>query len=176
MKKGDCFIMKGSNINEPMTLYYITEEYDDKLRALSICIKNEMVQGLDYDNEYDNDIPEEAVILPPDTYSQVKELMKMFLKETKTFIGKRIKQGDFELQVGHHYYDGYIYTITEIGEKRAKYNLFRLEEENISPYWTGDGNIDSLTDHCVPISDEVYKEVKKRYDEFVLGLRTMLYT
>ena len=168
--------MKGSTINEPMTLYYITDEYDDKICALSICVKNQMVQGLDYDNEYDNDIPEKAVILPPDTYSTVKELMKTFLKETKTFIEERIEQGDFELQVGHHYYDGYIYTITEIGETRAKYNLFRLEEENISPYWTGDGNIDSLIDYCVPISDDVYKEVRQRYDEFVLGLRTRLYT
>jgi len=176
MKKGDCFIMKGSTINDPMTLYYITDEYDDKLCALSICINNQMVQGLDYDNEYDNDIPEEAVVLSPDTYSHVKESMKVFLKETKSFIEENIEQGDFELQVGHHYYDGYIHTITEIGETRAKYNLFRLEEENISPYWTGDGNIDTLHKYCLPIPEKVYQDVKQRYYEFVINLRKMLYS
>lgn len=175
MKRGDCFIMKGSTINEPMTLYYITDEYADKLRALRVCINHKMVQGLDYDDEYDNDIPEEAVMLPPNTYSMVRESMKKFLNETKAYIESNIEQGDFKLQVGKHYYDGYIHTITEIGETRANYNLFRLEEENISPFWTGDGNIDSLESHCVPISEIVFQEVKRRYNEFVINLRKMMY-
>ena len=78
MKKNDCFLMKGSNDSEPMTLYYITDMYSDKIRALSICIKDDMVQGLEYDSEYDNEIPEDAIMLPSNTYDHVKNEMNIF--------------------------------------------------------------------------------------------------
>ena len=61
MRKNDCFLMQGASIFEPMTLYYITDIKKDKIRALSICISDIMVQGFQYDREYDNDIPEEAI-------------------------------------------------------------------------------------------------------------------
>lgn len=163
--------MKGSTDCEPMTLYYITDMYNDKIRALSICIKDEMVQGLEYASEYDNEIPQEAILLPSNTYDQVKKEMNAFLKETKSFIEKNLIKGKYTLQIGGHYYDGYIQTVTEIGEKRTKYNLFRLEPENISPAWTGDCLTEDITDRCMPISDETYCEVLKMYKEFLQKLR-----
>lgn len=33
MKNGDCFLMKGSSIDEPMTLYHIVDMKEDKLWA-----------------------------------------------------------------------------------------------------------------------------------------------
>lgn len=66
MKKGDCFLMKGSSIDEPMTLYHIVDMKEDKLWALRICINNSMVQGLDIPYEYDNDIPSDAIMLAPE--------------------------------------------------------------------------------------------------------------
>lgn len=33
---GDCFLMKGVTIKEPMTLYHVTDINGDKLQALSI--------------------------------------------------------------------------------------------------------------------------------------------
>ena len=46
--KGDCFLMKGATIDEPMTLYFITSINDDYIQALTIYIHDTMVQGLDY--------------------------------------------------------------------------------------------------------------------------------
>jgi hypothetical protein len=175
MKKNDCFLMQGSSINDPMTIYYITDMKKDKIRALSICIKDDMVQGLKCDSEYDNDIPKEAIPLPTLAYQNVRTTMLSFLKDIKSFIKENLIEGDFTIDVGCHYYDGYIHTITEIGEKRLKYKLFRLEEENISPCWSGDDLIDSFKNHCLPISDKTYDEVVQKYECFVAQLRHELY-
>lgn len=175
MRKNDCFLMQGASINEPMTLYYITDMKKDKIRALCICIRDEMVQGLEYDSEYDNDIPEEAIPLPAVTYQNVKAAMLSFLKEIRSFIGKNLIEGEFTIEIGRHYYDGYIRTITEIGETRLKYKLFRLEEENISPCWSGNALIDSIKNRCLPISDSTFDEVVHKYKCFVTKLRHKLY-
>ena len=174
MEKGDCFLMKGLTTTEPMTLYYITDKYEDKVKALRIYIGNDMVQALTYDSEFDDEIPVDALYLPFGTYSHVIDCMKSFLAEIKSFLRDNVIDGEYELKVGGHYYDGYIQTITSIGETRAKYTLFRLEEENISPCWKGDGNIDTLLNSCRPITDEVYNEAKRRYFAFVNELRDKL--
>lgn len=171
MKINDCILMKGSTENEPMTLYYITDMYDDKIRALSICICDEMVQGLEYASEYDNEIPKDAILLPTDSYSQVKEEMNTFLKEVKSFIKNNLISGPYELQVGGHYYGRFINTITEIGKERTKYNVFRLDPENISPIWTGSERTESFKDKCVPISDETYNKVLSMYKSLLVRLR-----
>lgn len=176
MKKNDCFLMKGSNENEPMTLYYITDMYDDKIRARSICIKDEMVQGLENDDEYDYEIPEDAIMLPSNTYDEIKHGMNTFLKEAKSFIEKNLIEGKPRLQIGGHYYDGYIHTITEIGEKRTKYNLFRLEPENISPIWTGECLVETLVRRSMSISDETYNQVLNMYKNFLFKLRSEILT
>lgn len=173
MKKNDCFLMKGSNDSEPMTLYYITDMYSDKIRALSICIKDDMVQGLEYDSEYDNEIPEDAIMLPSNTYDHVKNEMNNFLREAKSFIEKNLIEGEPKLQIGGHYYDGYIHTVTEIGKKRTKYNLFRLEPVNISPIWTGNCLTEDIVKRSMQISDETYFEVLNMYKDFIKKLRNI---
>ena len=170
MEKNDCFLMKGSDINEPMTLYFVSSVSEDKLHALSICIKDSMVQALSHGWDYEEVIPEKAVLLPSDTYQKVKHEMATFLKEIKFYISNKLIKGDFKIEIGGHYYDGYIYTITEIGESKVKYDLFRLEEENISPFWSGESHIDNIHDYCWPISNETYKEVLEKYKSFVSAL------
>ncbi len=167
--------MQGTTFEEPMTLYYITDMSKDKIHALSICINDKMVQGLDDDSEYDNNIPEEAVPRPSRTYEAVKSSMKSFVKEIKAYINDHVIESDFQIEIGGHYYDGYIHTITEIGEERVKYQLFRLEDENISPFWSGDAPADSIKDTCLPISEQTYKEVFQRYQNYVSNLRIVLF-
>lgn len=175
MEKNDCFLMKGSDINEPMTLYFVSSVSEDKFHALSICIKDSMVQALSHGWDYEEVIPEKAVLLPSGTYQKVKHEMATFLKEIKFYISNNLIKGDFKIEIGGHYYDGYIYTITEIGESKVKYDLFRLEEENISPFWSGESHIDNIHDYCWPISNETYKEVLEKYKSFVSALREQLY-
>lgn len=175
MRKSDCFIMQGASIKDPMTLYYITEMNKDKIRALSICINDNMVQGLEDDSEYDNEIPKEAITLPSGTYEKAKSSMRLFLEDVKTFLNNHVIKEVFQIKIGGHYYDGYIHTITDIDEERVKYKLFRLEEENISPSWTGDAPVDSIKNYCFPISEQTYNEVLKRYQSFVDSLRLVLY-
>ena len=103
MKKGDCFLMKGSSIEEPMTLYRIVDIKEDKLWALCICIKNSMVQGLDILNEYDNDIPSDAVMLTPETYDNIKQSMKDFLRETADFLKGRVIKDEEPVKIGYRY-------------------------------------------------------------------------
>lgn len=176
MKKGDCFLMKGPSIEEPMTLYHIVDMKEDKLWALRVCIKNSMVQGLDIPNEYDNDIPSDAVRLAPESYNDIKHSMKDFLKETADFLKGRIIKDESPVKIGDHYYDGYIETVTKIEDGRVYYDLFRLEPENISPYWTGNGSIeDYVESHAGRISEGTYNEVLKRYKEYIAKLRGRLF-
>ena len=175
MKKSDCFLMQGATLEEPMTLYYITDMNKDKIRALSIFINDDMVQGLDDDSEYDNDIPEEAIPRPSWAYEGVKRSMKTFVNKIKAYIKDRVIEGDFQIEIGGHYYDGHIHTVTEIGEERVKYKLFRLEDENISPSWSGDAPFDSIKDYCLPISEQTYQEVLQVYQNYVDNLRIVLF-
>ena len=61
MKKGDCFLCSETNCR---TLYYIVDVATDKLDALHIYIGQDMVQGLECPSEYDDDIPEDIVMMP----------------------------------------------------------------------------------------------------------------
>ncbi len=176
MKKGDCFLMKGSSIEEPITLYRIVDIKEDKLWALCICIKNSMVQGLDIPNEYDNDIPSDAVMLTPETYDDIKQSMKDFLRETADFLKGKVIKDEGPVMIGYRYYDGYIETVTKIEEGRAYYDLFRLEPENISPCWTGNRSIEDYVEgHIGRISEETYNEVLRRYKDYIAELRDRLF-
>ena len=176
MKKGDCYLMKGSSIDEPMTLYRIVDIKEDKLWALSVCIKNSMVQGLDIPNEYDNDIPSDAVMLTPETYDDIKQSMKDFLRETADFLKGRVIKDEGPVMIGDRYYDGYIETVTKIEDGRAYYDLFRLEPENISPCWTGNRSIEDYVEGLIGrISEETYNEVLRRYKDYIAELRGRLF-
>ena len=95
------------------------------------------------------------------------------MREAKSFIEKNLIEGEPKLQIGGHYYDGYIHTVTEIGKKRTKYNLFRLEPENISPIWTGNCLTEDIVKRSMQISDETYFEVLNMYKDFIKKLRNI---
>ena len=173
-KIGDCFLMKGLTINEPMTLYHVTDINDDKIQALSIYVHDKMVQGLDYANEYDNDIPSDAILLPEGTYDRVKESMNKFLEETRSYLQAHCKCKGFKVKAGGHYWNRDIETITEIFENKTKYDLFRLETENISPCWSGEGVVDRLESFGAEIPDKAFNEVKHRYSQYVKKLKESL--
>ena len=173
--KGDCFLMKGATIDEPMTLYFITSINDDYIQALTIYIHDTMVQGLDYPREYKNDIPAKAMLLPPGTYKRIKASMTDFVEEIKKFLGSHCIKESFKLRVGGHYWYRHIETITDIDGNKTKYNLFRLEDENISPCGTGEGTVD-ITEECgAEITDEIFEEIKHRYSQYVLNLKKSLF-
>lgn len=174
LKKGDCFLMKGATINGPMTLYHITDIRDDKVDALSIYVHSTQVQGLEYASEYDYDIPNDAIPLPNGTYREVKESMKAFVKEIHDYLRAHCVGDDFEVKVGGHYWCHGIETITEINGNKTKYNLFRIEPENISPIWTGEGFVDSTMECGAEISDEDFNEIKQRFNQYVAYLRNLL--
>ena len=167
--------MKGSTLEEPMTIYRIIDIKEDELWALSVCITNSMVQGLDIPNEYDKDIPSDAVMLAPDTYDDIKQSMKDFLQDTADYLKGRLIKDERPVKIGDRYYDGYIETVTRIEDGRVYYDLFRLEPENVSPYWTGNGLIaDFIESHAGRISEETYSEVLKKYKKYVAELRYRL--
>lgn len=171
---GDCFLMKGLTINEPMTLYHITDINDDKIQALSIYVHDKMVQGLDCAEEYDNDIPSDAILLPEGTYDRVKESMKIFLEETRNYLQAHCNCKGFKVRVGGHYWERDIETITGIDGNKTKYDLFRLETENISPCWSGEGFVDRLESYGTEVTDEAFNEVKRRYSQYVKNLKESL--
>ena len=174
LKTGDCFLLKGLTINEPMTLYYVRDINDDKILARSIYIHDTMVQGLDHTQEYNNDIPTDAILLPEGTYNRIKESMKSFVEETRNYLRAHCNCNAFKVRVGGHYCERHIETITEINGNKTKSNVFRLETENISPCWSGEGFVDSLERDGVEVSDEVFNEIKRRYSQYVKNLKESL--
>lgn len=174
LKTGDCLLIKGLTVNEPMTLYYVRDVNDDKILARSIYIHDTMVQGLEYAREYDNDIPIDAFLLPEGTYDRVKESMKSFVEETRNYLCANCICNGFKVRVGGHYWERHIETITEIDGNKTKSNVFRLEAENISPCWTGEGFVDGLERNGVEVPEEAFNEVKRRYSQYVKNLKESL--
>lgn len=174
LKIGDCFLLKGLTINEPMTLYYVRDINDDKIQARCIYIHDTMVQGLDHTQEYNNDIPTDAILLPEGTYDRIKESMKSFVEETRNYLRANCICNGFKVRVGGHYWERHIETITEIDGNKTKSDVFRLEAENISPSWSGEGFVDSLESDGAEVSDEVFNEIKSRYSQYVKNLKESL--
>lgn len=172
MKKNDCFLVKGETMDEPMTVYHIIDIQQDKLWAQTLLVKSEMVHGWPTPNEYDNNIPEDAILLPPDAWEWGKEEMISFIEETSDYLRKVAIREKPQIKVGGHYVGGrgFIHTVTEIREKRIKYRVFRLDEDDISPCWQGEDDFDT-TERWYAISEETYKEVLHRYDDFLSRLR-----
>ena len=175
MTTGDCFIMIGSEKEEPMTLYLLKQIRGNKIDALSVSIDKHWIHGWDYPDEYDNDIPEEAIVLPSDTYTEVKRQMVEFCTDAHKYIQDNMVKTDLKVQVGKHYYGRFIETITKIEDNRVYYNTLRLESEDISPNWTGDAAINVWADQMTPISEEVYNEILSRYYKFVSHLQEYLF-
>ncbi len=91
MKPGDCFILKSSTKEEPMTIYLIDEVRDKTLDAYSIGISERMIHGWEYPDKYDNDgdIPSDAVFISKEIYYKIKNLMKSFVIDAHSYIKER---------------------------------------------------------------------------------------
>lgn len=159
-------------MEEPMTVYSIDDVRGDKIWAKSLLVKNEMVHGWPVPEEYDNNIPKDAIQLPSDSWDWGKKEMLSFIKKTFDYLCKMAIKEKSQIKIGGHYVGGHggIHTVTEIADEKVKFREFRLDEDDISPCWTGEVNSDD-TDRWYAISEETYEEVYHRYDEFLTRLR-----
>lgn len=174
MKTGDCFIMMGSNKEEPMTVYLIKEMTAGKLYALTVCVKKVWIHGWDWPEEFDNDIPEDAVMVPAETYSYVKRQMTDYCTWAHEYICSNIIKTGIGIEIGKHYYSRSIGTVTKVEDGKVFYNCFKIGSEDITPYGTGRVRIDSVNIWPI-VPDEVYEEVKSRYQRLVLHLQEYLF-
>lgn len=175
MEKGKCFILKESSKEEPIYVYLINEIREENLSAYRIRVSKNGVDAWDFPEEYDEVIPDDAIYSPEETYQKVKDRINEFVDKVSLYIQEHIVKEDFKLEVGKRYYDGFIYTVTEIGESDVYYDLFRLDPEFISPTCSGIAMIDGIEKHWYPISDEIYQEVMNRYKTFVANLQDFLF-
>ena len=159
-----------------MTLYQIDCVRGDKIDAFSILIKKSQIMGWNFPKEYDNDIPEEAIELPRDTYSIVKQQMEDFVKQSYKLFRENLIEGDFEIEIGKRYVGRGIHTITKIENQRAYYDLFKIDSENISPCWSGDMNAENIKESLKPITEELYQELLCRYKSLVAKLQDYLFS
>ena len=157
MKKGDCFLCPGEKAS---TLYYITSAKGKKCWALRIYYGPEQVQALNFDKQYDKELPDDIICLRSDTYKKLRELITSYVDKMHSFLCENAMKQKQELRINHSYvYRGYIYTLREFNDGKWCYDLFRIEPENVCSKWTGCGSID-LDCSIYPISDENVKKVK----------------
>lgn len=178
METGDCFLMKGATQEEPMTIYLIDDFIGEKLYAYAIYVGEKMIQGMDFPGGYDNHIPSDAVILPKGTYRKVKEQMKTFAREAHRYIRENIIIDNAAIGRGKYYYDNRasIDIVKKIEGGRVCYDTFRIDDENISPCWRGEANMDVLIDGWCPVPEFVYQEILSRYKRFLNNLQGYLFS
>ncbi len=159
MIKGDCFLCSGET---QRTLYYITDVRGNKCDALSIYISPTQIQGLEYDSEYDIDLPDNIIVMPTTMYKTIKQLMRECVDDIHKILKSEALDVECEIEANSRYTDGnYIYTMTLLKEGRWHYNLFRVECENISPDWTGDAKADDFKDYLRPITNDTFEKVQQ---------------
>jgi len=174
MKKNDCILMMGSDTNQPMTLYQVKDIHEDKISARYISITDIMVYGTPVVYEYNNDIPNEAIYMRSDSWQKVKSEMISFVEETRTWLMTEKLNDIKNICIGCHYASTRgVYTVTNIIDNKIRYNMFKLDEDYISPHWTGEAPIDGDKIWHV-ISEETYKELTFRYKQFLLKIRSMI--
>ena len=173
-KKNDCFLMRGTDIKEPMTVYQIIDIDENHVWAKSLCIKAEMIHGWPIAEEYNDSIPDDAIPLPSNSWRWARKQMSSFVKETSAYLDDNIIEEKADIVIGGRYYRyGDITTIKEIGDERIKYMVFKIDEDFISPCWTGDCRKDDK-ESWYAISDETYNEVIRRYNELLSRLRNKI--
>lgn len=173
--KNDCFLMKGSDINDPMTVYQITDIDETHICAKSLSITTQMVHGWPITEEYDDVVPDGAIPLPSNSWRWARKQMSSFVKETSAYLYDNIIKEKTDIVVGCHYLDrcSDISTVKEIEGERIKFKVFKIDEDFISPCWTGDCGKDH-TERWHAISDETYNEVVRRYNDLLSKLRNKL--
>lgn len=174
--KNDCFLIKGRDINEPMIIYQITDIDEIHIWAKNISIKNEIIDGFPVSEMYDEAIPDIAIRLPSDSWRWAKNQMLSFVKETFTYLRENVIKEKVDIVIGGHYLlnSSEITTVKEIGEERIKTNVFKIDEDYISPYFTGDcPNNNAYLWYA--ISDENYNELISKYNKLLSKLRNKFY-
>lgn len=168
MVKGDCFLCPGEKCR---TLYYLTDVYGNKCKAMSIFINQNTVQAMEWENEYNLDLPNDIVMLPSTMYDTIKQLMLDCIDDMHKVLWDEALDIDFELEVGALYTDGaYIYRMMEIKEGKWHYKLFRIERENISYNWSGSSPLDSAKRGLRLITDDTLAKVQKRFNELLVTI------
>lgn len=101
--------------------------------------------------------------------------MLSFLNEVYKYLREKVIKEKAQIIIGCHYVcgKGGIKTVTEIGDDKIKYDLFRLDEDDISPCWIGEVGV-SDTEEWYAISEETYDEVLCRYKILLSKLRARL--
>ena len=177
MKKDDCFLMKGSSWNGPMTLYLLTDIDGKDVSVNFINISDTKIQCFD-DDGYENKIPKNAVIMTAETFWQVKTKTETLLKEMGNYLKDNLIDSKDKIKIGAHYYNGGdIFTISEIRDSGIRYQLFKLDFYLISPYWSGEarpGLNDFFEEKCYVLSEQTYAESINKYECFVKDIRGFL--
>lgn len=174
METNDCFLMRGKKITDPMAVYCITGISGGKMWMKRLYVGDAMVQGWPTSGTSAKTIPEEAIPLPSDSWQWGKSQMLSFLDEIYAYLKDNVTEKRSKFEVGEHYTGhGGIKTVTEIGNGKIKYDLFRLDEDDISPCWRGEEGLCD-TDCWYAISEESFNEVSRRYKELLSILRTRL--
>ena len=131
MKKGDCFLCPGEKCR---TLYYITDVDGSKLWALSVFINQNTVQAMDWIREYDANLPDNIIMLPPSMYDTIKQAMQECMEDMHKTLQEEALRVDFDIEVGALYTNGCsIHRVTEMkddefGHTKWHYKLFRIGE------------------------------------------------
>lgn len=171
MEVNDCFLMRGEKITDPMTVYCITDINEGKMWMKRLYVGDDMVQGWPTSSTSAESIPEEAIPLPPDSWKWGKRQMLSFLDEIYAYLKENVTERKSKFDVGEHYIGhGGIHTVKEIGSEKIKHRLFRLDEDDISPIWTGEVPLNDIEDRYA-VSEEVYNEVMHRYNKLLMRLR-----
>ena len=102
--------------------------------------------------------------------------MKAFVDENTAYLRDNANKETNDVVIGGHYMliPGALYTIKEIRKDSISYDSFKIDEDFISPFWTGTTQKDD-TNIWYTISDETYKEVIRRYNELLSRLRKKFY-
>ena len=166
--------MTGSKKEEPMTVYLTKGMTDDKLYALTVCVKKAWIHGWDWPEGFDNDVPEDAITVPADTYSYVKRQMADYCTWAHGYICSNIIKSKLGVEIGKHYYSRSIDTVTRVEDGQVFYNCFKIDSEDITPYGTGQVRVDNANSWPT-VPDEVYEEVKSRYQRLVSHLQEYLF-
>ena len=171
MKVNDCFLMRGKAITDPMTVYCLVSISGNKMRLKSLSVSENMIHGWPTPNTSADTIPEEAIPLPSDSWQWGKDQMLSFIDEIYCYLRDIVTEKKSKFDVGEHFmgHSG-IGTVKEIGDEKIKYKLFRLDEDDISPIWTGEIPVGDIKDRYA-VSDEVYNEVMSRYNKLLTRLR-----
>lgn len=171
MKENYCFLMRGEKITDPMTVYCITDISGGKMWMKELLVSDKMVHGWPTSSTSAESIPEEAIPLPSDSWKWGKRQMLSFLDEIYAYLKENVTERKSKFDVGEHYmgHSG-ICTVKEIGAEKVKHQLFRLDEDDISPFWAGEDSLGHI-DGRYAVSEEVYNEVMHRYNKLLMRLR-----